>query len=64
MEHYRITIRNPDLKMVELLRETAIENSMTLGECFNDAIGTWYEGLPDIALENDEAKNWAKSYHQ
>ncbi len=48
MEHYRITIRNPDLEMVELLRETASRNAMTLGECFNDAILTWHENLLDF----------------
>ncbi len=48
MEQYRITIRNPDLEMVELLRETANRNAMTLGECFNDAISVWYENLLDF----------------
>ncbi len=61
MEHYRITIRNPDLEMVELLRETASRNAMTLGECFNDAISTWYDSLSKTGLEFDTS-SFARDY--
>jgi len=58
----RVTIRNPDPEMLRLLRETARDNHMTLGECFNDAISTWYERLPELSPEIEESGTLANSY--
>jgi hypothetical protein len=58
MEQYRITIRNPDLELVELLRETARHNHMTLGECFNDAISMWHDSLPKLEPDQYIGSEW------
>ena len=52
MADIRVTIRNPNPELLELFRATARANKMTLGECFNLAFETWYNGLPE--LESDE----------
>jgi len=36
---------------MNLLREIAFQNGMTLGDTFNEAIETWYESLEDAEDE-------------
>ena len=46
MSDRRITIRNIDPDLWDLLREVAFENGLTLGEAMNDE--TWYDSLPEM----------------
>ena len=43
----RWTIRKVDPDVIEMVREVADMNDLTLGECVNDAVRDWYDSLPE-----------------
>lgn len=49
----RITIRGVDQDVADNLRAYAEEHGLTLGDCLNEAIGAWLDGL--AAKAEDEA---------